>query len=473
NSFFVMTNVIKTENQLKQTCPEYPFGKAICNSDSSCQNGTADILSNGIQTGRCVDYNVTSKTCEVNAWCPVQSMENPPEPAVLSGAENFTVLIKNNIIFPKFNFTVLNTPINFNTSCIYNKATSPFCPIFRLGFIIKEANQNFSEMAVKGGIIAIQIKWDCNLDSWFYDCSPKYGFQRLDDKKAMPGFYIRHARYYKLPYEEEKRTLFKFYGIRFDVLVSGTGRRFNIIQLIKNTGSMLSYFALVVSVIEILICVVSYFRWGKSSFYIIYRRKKYETVLNPTQVMYVSYVDEPHITLIKKPLKTSLQHTQGSIVQSNINHDNEGSEPMCTTESNENDDNEEHQLGKPLRQEASSSDWQKWCCCGKCQPTQKYHEQLCCRRKKGQCITTSHWFQQLVLSHHTLQKALLYKDPFLNLADGNSNKQLRHLAYKQYIHWRFGCFDLEDRAVIPSCCRWKIRHAYPKEVNNYTGFKID
>ncbi|XP_009878584.1 PREDICTED: P2X purinoceptor 7 [Charadrius vociferus] len=470
NSFFVMTNIIKTENQSEQTCPEYPFTKAICSSDESCEKGRADIHSNGIQTGRCVNYNATVKTCEVRAWCPVKSMETPPEPAVLRSSEDFTVLIKNNINFPKFNYTVLNFPPNLNISCTYNKITSPHCPIFRLGDILQEANQNFSEMAVKGGIIAIEINWDCNLDSWFYDCSPKYDFHRLDDQKIKPGFHIRYAKYYEL-HEKERRTLFKVYGIRFDVLVFGTGRKFNSIELIKNIGSMISYFGLVVSAIEIAIFVVNCSSCSKSPFYKIYNRKKYEIVLNPRQVMYVSYVDEPHVTLIKKPLKTSLQHAQGSIVESHpVIFCHAGS--CCTNESNKNHDNEESEP-MPLRQRASSPDCPKWCCCGKCQPTQKYHEQLCCRRKKGQCITTSHWFQQLVLSSHTLKKALLYRQPFLDLKDGNINNQLRHLAYKQYILWRFGSFDLEDRAIIPSCCRWKIRDTYPKAVNNYTGFKME
>nr|XP_009943806.1 PREDICTED: P2X purinoceptor 7 [Opisthocomus hoazin] len=472
NSFFVITNMIMTENQLQQECPEYPFAKAICSSDKSCEKGSVDIHSNGIQTGRCVNYNATVKTCEVTAWCPVESMGNPPEPAVLRSSEDFTVLIKNNILFPKFNYTVRNMPPNLNTSCTYNKKTNPLCPIFRLGDILHEAKENFSEMAVKGGIIAFEINWDCNLDSWFYDCSPKYGFRRLDDKKIKPGFHFRYARYYKRSNGEEQRTLFKVYGIRFDVLVFGTGRKFDGIELLKNIGSMISYFGLVASAIEIAICVHNCSICGQSPFYKIYNRKKYDTVLNPRQVMYVSYVDEPHITLIKKPLETSLQHTQGSSVESHPVKFCDA-DSYCTSEPDMNHDNEEHELRQPLGQGASSPGCQKWCCCGKCQPAQKYHEQLCCRRKKGQCITTSEGFQQLVLSSHTLKKALLYKDPFLDLTSGDINNQLRHLAYKQYIHWRFGSFDLEDRAVIPSCCRWKIRDTYPKADNNYTGFEME
>ncbi|NXH10957.1 P2RX7 protein, partial [Bucco capensis] len=469
NSFFVMTNIIKTENQLEQTCPAYPFNKSICLSDKSCEKGSINIYSNGVQTGRCVEYNATVKTCEVKAWCPVEPMESPPEPAVLRSSENFTVLIKNNIHFPKFNYTIVNIPPIFNTSCTYNKKTSPLCPIFRLGDILQEAKENFSEMAVKGGIIAIEINWDCNLDSWFYDCNPKYGFRRLDHREINPGFYIRYARYYKLPQGMEQRTLFKVYGIRFDVLVFGTGRKFNAIELIKNIGSMISYFGLAAGAIEIALCVGNYFSYGKSPFYKVFNRKKYDTVLDPRQVMYVSYVDEPHITLIKKPLKTSLQHAQGSVVESHpVKSYDAGN--CCTSEE---DDDEGYMLGQPLRQEATSPNFQKWCCCGKCLPTQKYHEQLCCRRKEGQCITTSYLFQQLVLSSRSLKKALLYKDPFLDLTDDNLSDQLRHLAYKQYIHWRFGSSHLEDRAVIPSCCRWRIRDTYPKAVDNYTGFNME
>ncbi|KAM6193475.1 LOW QUALITY PROTEIN: P2X purinoceptor 7 [Sarcoramphus papa] len=451
-------NIMGKKMNTSGRAAEYPFAKATCSSDKSCEKGSVDIHSHGIRTGRCLNYNATVKTCEVRAWCPVESMENPPEPAVLRSSEDFAVLIKNNIHFPKFNYTILNVPPNLNTSCTYNKITCPLCPIFHLGDILQEAKESFSEVTVKGGIIAIEINWDCNLDSWFYDCSPKYGFRHLDDKKIQPGFHFSYARSYKLPHGKEQRTLFK------------VGRKFNGIELIKNIGSMISYFGLVVSAIEIAICVGNRSSCGKSPLYKIYNRKKYETVLNPRQVMYVS-VDEPLVTLIKKPLKTSLQHAQGSIAESHpVKFCDAGS--CCTSESNKNHDNEEHELGQPLRQGPSSPDCQKWCCCGKCQPTQKYHDQLCCR-KKGQCITTSHWFQRLVLSSHTPKKALLYKDAFQDLTDGNINNQLRHLAYKQYVHWRFGSFDLEDRAVIPSCCRWKIRDTYPKAVNNYTGFKME
>lgn len=144
----------------------------------------------------------------------------------------------------------------------------------------------------------------------------------------------------------------------------------------------------------------------------------------------------------------------------------------CTHESNKNHSTAQSEL-RLLKQSISSADCPEWCCCGQCQVTQKYHEQLCCRKKEGQCITTTYWFTQLVLSRDTLNKALLYEDPFLDLTGHSSNSQLRRIAYKQYIHWRFGSFELEDRAVIPSCCRRLIRNSYPKANGNYTGFNLE
>ncbi|XP_064378050.1 P2X purinoceptor 7 isoform X2 [Dromaius novaehollandiae] len=474
-SFFVITNIIMTENQLQRRCPEYPVAKAICSSYKSCKKGSVDHQSNGIQTGRCVDYNATIKTCEVMAWCPVESKKTAPVPAVLKSSEDFTVLIKNNIHFPKFNYTIQNIPPNFNTSCTFNKITSPLCPVFRLGDILLAANENFSEVAVEGAIIGIEINWDCNLDKWFYHCSPKYGFRRLDDKTTSqyPGFNFRFAKYHKLNNGEEQRTLIKVYGIRFDVLVFGTAGRFDFFELVTYIGSMISYFGLAAFVIDHYISLCSCCSCCKSPVKEYHFRKKYETVLNPRQVMYVSYVDEPHVTVIKKHLKTSLQCTKGDVFES---HPEKFSDAVnCRTKDSDKDSVME-ELGEmrtlqQRRPNGSSSDRPAWCCCGKCRPADKRHEQLCCRRKEGECITTSPLFERLVLSRDNLQDTLLYKEPFLDLNGENVNDKLRHCAFKKYIHWRFGSFDLEDRTVIPSCCRWKIRDTYPKVNGTYTGFK--
>ncbi|XDV31578.1 hypothetical protein PO909_002566 [Leuciscus waleckii] len=152
NSFFMMTNMILTPNQTLSKCAEYPTLKSICTSDMNCTKGFKDARGNGVQTGRCVDFSDSVKTCEVLAWCPMEKKVKPPNPALLADAENFTIFIKNNIQFTKFNFNKRNILPNMNRSylanCVFNRNTDPNCPIFRIKDIFEEAREDFQTMAV-------------------------------------------------------------------------------------------------------------------------------------------------------------------------------------------------------------------------------------------------------------------------------------------------------------------------------------
>lgn len=108
--------------------------------------------------------------------------------AILAAAENFTVLIKNSIMYPKFNFhrsasqcahdaevwshihrahtsvttrrCLLRRNIlphigsSYLKSCEYNEETDPECPIFQLKYMVLEAGEDFQDMAVKVGLNA-------------------------------------------------------------------------------------------------------------------------------------------------------------------------------------------------------------------------------------------------------------------------------------------------------------------------------
>ena len=66
-------------------------------------------------------------------------------------------------------------------------------------------------MAVKGGVVSMSIKWNCNLDVDFMkNCLPKYSFRILDDL----GWNFRHAKFH----EENRRTLYKMYGIKVSLM---------------------------------------------------------------------------------------------------------------------------------------------------------------------------------------------------------------------------------------------------------------
>ncbi|XP_008058158.1 P2X purinoceptor 7 isoform X2 [Carlito syrichta] len=493
NSFFVMTNFLKTEGQVQGLCPEYPTRRTLCHSDKSCKKGWMDPQSKGIQTGKCIVYKGNQKTCEVSAWCPIEAAEEAPRPALLNSAENFTVLIKNNIDFPGHNYTTRNILPGFNVSCTFHKTQNPQCPIFRLGDIFRETGDNFSDVAIQGGIMGIEIYWDCNLDRWFHRCRPKYSFRRLDDKTTSeslyPGYNFRYAKYYKES-NVERRTLIKVFGIRFDILVFGTGGKFDIIQLVVYIGSTLSYFGLATVFIDFLIntyssnccrshvypyckccepCVVNEY----------YYQKKCESIVEPKPTLkYVSFVDESHIRMVDQQLLgKSLQDVKGQEVpRPPVDFTDLSKLPLSLHDPPSLPGQAEEM--QPLNEETTprSRDSPGWCQCGSCLPSQlpeshRCLEELCCRKKPGACITTSEPFRKLVLSRRALQFLLLYQEPLLALDADSTNSQLRHCAYRCYTTWRFGSQDMADFAILPSCCRWKIRREFPKSEGHYSGFK--
>ena len=84
---------------------------------------------------------------------------------------------------------------------------------------------NYDTLSRRGGVISVEIKWNCNLDIDFYKfCLPKYDFRIIDDS----GWNFRHGKYH----EENKRTLVKSYGLKFMLNVSGRVGKFDLTKTI-------------------------------------------------------------------------------------------------------------------------------------------------------------------------------------------------------------------------------------------------
>ncbi|XP_032471447.1 P2X purinoceptor 5 isoform X1 [Phocoena sinus] len=279
NVFFVITNLVVTPNQRQETCAESEsIPDALCYEDSDCPPGEPVVAGNGVRTGRCLWAGSEQKgTCEIFAWCPVETKSRPAKP-LLGEAEDFTVYIKNFIRFPKFNFSKTNvldtTDRAFLKSCKFGPK-DPYCPIFRLGSVVSWTGSSFQEIAVQGGVIGIQIEWDCDLDRAPSECYPRYYFNRLDNRfsenSLSSGYNFRFAKYYRDAAGVELRTLFKAYGIRFDVMVNGKAGKFNIIPTVINVGSGVALMGVGSFFCDL---VLIYFI-KKSHFY---RDKKYEEV---------------------------------------------------------------------------------------------------------------------------------------------------------------------------------------------------
>jgi P2X purinoceptor 4 len=76
---------------------------------------------------------------------------------ILEGSRNFTVLIKNQIGFPKFGLgrtNILDTQnASYLAECVYSAASDPLCPVFRIGDISDAVDANWTELALYGGVI--------------------------------------------------------------------------------------------------------------------------------------------------------------------------------------------------------------------------------------------------------------------------------------------------------------------------------
>ncbi|XP_033829104.1 P2X purinoceptor 7 [Periophthalmus magnuspinnatus] len=480
NSFFVATNLIVTRGQRQGRCAEVPARGRSCRSDKDCEKGVWEKQSHGVQTGACVKFDVLKKTCEISAWCPVETQTSPPRPALVAAAENFTVLIKNNIRFPAFNYIRRNIlpwmSESYLRSC--ERKLDPLCPIFRLGDMVREAGENFHELAVEGGVIAVQIKWDCNLDPLTSRCLPQYSFRRVDQKESnktlSPGLNYRFARYHLVNGLEE-RTLYKAFGIRFDVMVFGQAGRFSFIQLVLYIGSTLSYYALTTLFLDWLIDTRCYSAEVGQR----YSERKVEAVQDtPIGVLCVSFVDVPLLRLVKRPQKKCLQNAKPVSVQSRKEDPGHlqavvsllQCDPEIHPLSNKpSDSSPSAPLTPPPAVPPPALAPPPWCKCSRCTPSSLLVEALCCRVAPGPCISTSGLFERLVLWRTLLESCLQYEDPLG--APSRSARELRHCAYAQYILWRFGPTPSHATPIIPRCCVQIIRERYPSHDGHYSGVR--
>ncbi|RLV97222.1 hypothetical protein DV515_00011986 [Chloebia gouldiae] len=201
--FVVVTKQIRTEEQEQGVCPEVRRGRGRsrgpldeppseaafhCSADRDCRE-LSPGTSNGVLTGRCVPYNTTLRTCEIQGWCP-------PEVDTVDDQHA--------------------TPWQWGGAGPVSLPPAAAAP---------------------GGVLGIKIGWVCDLDRAWERCLPRYSFTRLDSLAwtPAPGYNFRHARYYRWPDGSERRTLIKAFGIRFDVLVYGSAGKFGIVPTLINT----------------------------------------------------------------------------------------------------------------------------------------------------------------------------------------------------------------------------------------------
>lgn len=241
---FITTNFLTTPLQARGVCNSNDH----CTTDRDCEGPSSNADSGGIRTGKC-----TNGRCEVIAWCPVEAdISGKNTTNFLIGVENFTTFIRNSISFPKYN-------IYADSGSTLINGTN----LFTTDFLLRNASVNFKDVQQLGALIGISFDYECNLDLHISKCKPVRTIARLDDphSKLSTGFNYRYADHYRIRHNEtsefvEHRDLFKLYGVRFIVMISGTGRKFDIKNLATNLGSGLAMLSIAAVIADILLVYI-------------------------------------------------------------------------------------------------------------------------------------------------------------------------------------------------------------------------
>lgn len=280
NSFFVMTNMWVTCSQTYGTCVEQdPSLASKCSGPADC-TPQSTIKGNGPTTGVC---NNQTRTCDVYAWCPTEyEITKITYMGPKINAENFTVLIKNSIEFPNLDpdFFKKNYISNGDlANCINSLSGNNYCPIFKLADIvnmISQAPKNFSNLATKGAVVVLTIRWDCDLDMSLDHCNPRYSARRLDTTpldtpNSSGGFNFRFAKYWYDSNGVQYRTLVKAYGILFIVELVGQGGKFSFTAMIVKLGSTIALLGIAAVLSDMVVLYILQKRH-------LYYRQKYQMV---------------------------------------------------------------------------------------------------------------------------------------------------------------------------------------------------
>uniref|UniRef100_A0A1I8F422 ATP receptor n=1 Tax=Macrostomum lignano TaxID=282301 RepID=A0A1I8F422_9PLAT len=237
SAFFVTPTWSSPKNQSQTTCEEDKDNKWMQNSD--CIKGHVHGLGWGVQ---CATQAGASNSHqrerglphlrESTAWCPTE------QDILMTRVQNFTVLIKNSVEFPKFGVKrrniLSNMGKNYLRGCNYrpDHEMDKYCPIFRM--------------------VAIDIHWECNFDYDEEECKPDYKFRNLEDGHVGRGWNFRHAYHY-VEDGVHRRTLVKAYGIQFFISVTGRGGKFDVLNFTMNLGSGLALLTLATVLCDIIV----------------------------------------------------------------------------------------------------------------------------------------------------------------------------------------------------------------------------
>jgi len=258
NAVFLATNIWITKNQTRRVCSGNAIPQEKCSADKkTCVTPKLHETPNGISTGEC---NTTTGFCNIYGWCEVENASDSNKNTVFAQVKDWTIFVRSTIRFPAF---------DVNRDNANGTTTTQGYNLFTVNDLLRMAKTTYDKISVSGGAVSIDVQWNCNLDQSVDLCQPKFEAFLAVDSQLSPGYNFRYTKNYylqQLVVNEttnqteivlvEYRDLIKLYGIRFLFLLSGTGRKFDIVPLMVNVGSGFGLLTLATLVSDFLLLYV-------------------------------------------------------------------------------------------------------------------------------------------------------------------------------------------------------------------------
>ncbi|PRP85474.1 P2X purinoceptor 4-like [Planoprotostelium fungivorum] len=207
---FITATTIKTGPQTRSICPE----QQSCTKNEDCAVLNS---SQGYNLNNC-----TNGSCQVAAWCPLESSST--KPLRLQNLERMRVAVKSFVKLGEGDETSRYTAkIDVRVSDILNNASVPLETLYQ-----------------NGTVVALMISWDCDFDfGKKKPCEGHFSYTRMDFTDSdSSGYNFRHALQYKVPGQDVTyRELTKVYGLRLLIITDARYRKFEFFSFFLQCAS--------------------------------------------------------------------------------------------------------------------------------------------------------------------------------------------------------------------------------------------
>ena len=254
DSAFVTTAITNTiQNQTKcagthadPASPDTFNEDCTQGGEQACQRDRASW--SGVQTGACLPPSEQGmRWCEVRGWCPAEDSEE--KPLLLEGVDSWTLFIKLQVHFSKFGSSWDNAN---GTELVRG------WNLFSVADILDKAGLEWNNETRQDGVdVLMQFALDCNLDN-DQQCVPEITVERTDLASSLSkGYNERTAVFFsdaQNKYDDGlSRELWKRYGVKVRVLLTGSARKFDFGVAATRLGAGLALLSVATVVADLVI----------------------------------------------------------------------------------------------------------------------------------------------------------------------------------------------------------------------------